>query len=63
MAISPLTGRFPRDFELLPGSRFVLVGHKLSNEVACYAFDPASGTLTREPGTYPVHRPTCILAG
>ncbi len=63
MAISPLTGRFPRDFELLPGSRFVIVGHKLSDEVACYAFDPASGALARQPGTYPVHRPTCIVAG
>ena len=63
MAISPLTGRFPRDFELLPGSRFVIVGHKLSDEVACYAFDPASGAITRQPGTYPVHRPTCIVAG
>ena len=63
MAISPLTGRFPRDFELLPGSAFALVGHKLSNEVACYAFDAASGTFTRGAGTYPVYRPTCILAG
>lgn len=63
LAISPLTGSFPRDFELLPDGRTLLVGHKLSNEIVCYAFDPASGAITRQPGTYPVHRPTCIVAG
>ena len=46
-----------------PDGRTLLVGHKLSNEIACYAFDPASGAITRQPGTYPVHRPTCIVAG
>ena len=62
IAISPLTGSFPRDFEFLPGGRFLLAGHKRSNEIGCYAFDPASGTLTRAAGTYPIHRPTCIVS-
>lgn len=62
-AISPLTGSFPRDFELLPDGRTLLVGHKRSNEIACYDFDAATGAITRQPGTYPAYRPTCIVAG
>jgi len=62
MAISALTGPFPRDFELLPGGKFALVGHKLADEVACYAFDAASGSFTRAAATHPTYRPTCIVA-
>jgi 6-phosphogluconolactonase (cycloisomerase 2 family) len=58
-----LTGSFPRDFAFVPGSNLLLVGHKRSNEVAVYAFDPATGVITRRDGTYAVHRPTCIVFG
>lgn len=63
LAVSPLTGSFPRDFAFVPGSNLLLVGHKRSNEVAAYAFDPATGAITRRDGTYAVHRPTCIVFG
>ncbi len=62
-AISPLTGRFPRDFEFAPGGRIALVGHKLSNEVAAYAFDAATGRLSPLPGVCEAHRPLCIKFG
>jgi 6-phosphogluconolactonase len=61
LTVSPLTGSFPRDFAFIPGSNLLLVGHKRSDEVAVYAFDPATGAITRRDGTYAVHRPTCIL--
>ncbi len=63
LAISPLTGRFPRDFELAPGGRIMLAGHKLSDEIAAYALDAATGGFTPLPGVYRLHRPTCIKFG
>lgn len=58
--VSRLTGRFPRDFVFVPGSRFLLVGHKLSNELAVYAFDDRNGLVTRMAGTYRMDRPLAI---
>ncbi|MDD5704286.1 MAG: lactonase family protein [Kiritimatiellae bacterium] len=63
MAVSPLTGRFPRDFQFAPGGSVALVGHELSHEIAAYAFDPAGGGLTPLPSRYAMHRPTCIKFG
>ena len=48
--ISGLGGRFPRDFEFSPDGRFVVAGHKLSNEIAVYAFDHESGRLAQAGG-------------
>lgn len=48
-AISPLEGHFPRDFTFSPDGRFVVVGHKLSNEIAVYSFDARTGALSRVP--------------
>lgn len=51
--IAPLKGRFPRDFQLLPGENFMVVGHKMSDEIQIYRFDRAGCTL--EAVGAPIH--------
>ena len=58
--ISPLTGHFPRDFAFVPGTEFVLCCHKLSDELALYRFDSATGKLSRLPATLAMERPLAI---
>ncbi len=59
-AISFLTGHFPRDFAFVPGTDYVLCGHKLSDELALYRFDAATGLLARLPATLALERPLAI---
>ena len=58
--VAKLTGKFPRDFELMPGEKFMVVGHKMSNEIQVYRFDRAACTL--EPVGEPIAawRPLCF---
>ena len=58
--IAKLRGRFPRDFELMPGEKFMVVGHKMSDEVQVYRFD--RGCCTLEPIGEPlaIWRPLCF---
>ncbi len=58
--VAKLTGKFPRDFELMPGEKFMVVGHKMSNEIQVYAFDRASCTLTPVGAPIPCWRPLCF---
>lgn len=58
--IAKLAGKFPRDFELMPGERFMLVGHKMSDEIVSYAFDRRRATLKPVFGPLSVHRPLCF---
>ena len=58
--IAPLKGRFPRDFELMPGERFMVVGHKMSDEIQVYSFDRAKCTLAPVGDPIPCHRPLCF---
>ena len=58
--IAKLTGKFPRDFELMPGEKFMVVGHKMSNEIQVYAFDRAACTLTPVESPIPAWRPLCF---
>jgi 6-phosphogluconolactonase (cycloisomerase 2 family) len=55
-----LKGKFPRDFELMPGEKFMVVGHKMSDEIQIYRFDRATCTL--EPVGEPIkaYRPLCF---
>lgn len=50
--LAMLGGPFPRDFELLPGEKFMIVGHKRGNEIQMYRFD--RGACTLEPAGEPV---------
>ena len=58
--IAKLTGKFPRDFELMPGEKFMVVGHKMSNEIRIYRFDRAACTLTPVGEPIAVWRPLCF---
>ena len=59
-SISLLTGHFPRDFAFVPGTDFVLCGHKLSDELALYRFNGETGLLARLPATLSMERPLAI---
>ena len=58
--IAKLRGRFPRDFELMPGERFMVVGHKMSNEIQVYRFDRAACTLDPVGEPIAAWRPLCF---
>ena len=61
--VAKLTGRFPRDFELMPGEKFMVVGHKLSDEIQVYRFDRAACTLEPAGAPIPAWRPLCFTFG
>ena len=58
--IAKLTGKFPRDFELMPGEKFMVVGHKMSNEIQVYAFDREKCELKPVGEPIPCWRPLCF---
>ena len=58
--IAKLRGKFPRDFELMPGEKFMVVGHKMSNEIQVYRFDRAVCTLEPVGEPIPCWRPLCF---
>ena len=61
--IAKLTGKFPRDFELMPGEKFMVVGHKMSNEIQVYRFDRAACALEPVGEPIPCWRPLCFKFG
>ena len=61
--IAKLTGKFPRDFELMPGEKFMVVGHKMSDEIQVYRFDRATCGLTPVGAAIPTWRPLCFKFG
>ena len=58
--VAKLTGRFPRDFALMPGERFMVVGHKMSDEIQVYRFDRTACTLEPAGAPIPCWRPLCF---
>jgi len=63
LAISKLAGKSPRDFEFMPGEKFLLAGHENSNELMSYAFDRATGKLSPAHGPYGMCRPVYVKFG
>jgi 6-phosphogluconolactonase len=55
-----LTGSFPRDFELMPGEKFMVVGLKMSNEIQVYAFDRENCSLKKTGAPIPCFKPLCF---
>ena len=58
--VSAVDGIFPRDFELTPDERFVIVGHKRSDEVCMYRFDRNAFTLTPAGERIRIWKPLCF---
>ncbi len=58
--VAKLTGKFPRDFALMPGEKFMVVGHKMSDEIQVYRFDRAACTLVPAGAPIPCWRPLCF---
>ena len=58
--IAKLRGKFPRDFELMPGEKFMVVGHKMSDEIQVYRFDRAACTLEPVDDPIAAWRPLCF---
>ena len=58
--VAKLTGRFPRDFALLPGERFVVVGHKMSDEIQVYRLYRDAAALAPVGAPIPCWRPLCF---
>ena len=58
--VAKLTGVFPRDFELMPGERFMVVGHKRSDEIRIYRFDRGTCSLTPVGEPIPCWKPLCF---
>jgi 6-phosphogluconolactonase len=63
LAISKLVGKFPRDFEFMPGGKFILLGHETSNELFSYAYDATTGKLEPAHGPYALNRPVYVKFG
>jgi len=58
--VAKLTGSFPRDFELLPGEKFMVVGHKRSDAIQIYRFDRDACTLMPVGEAIPCWKPLCF---
>jgi 6-phosphogluconolactonase len=63
LAITKLAGQSPRDFEFMPGEKFILAGHENSNGLMSYAFDHATGVLTPAHGPFELYRPVYVKFG
>ena len=58
--IAKVNGKFPRDFELMPGEKFMVVGHKMSDEIQVYRFDRKNCTLVACGAPIAAYRPLCF---
>ena len=58
--VAPVDGVFPRDFALMPDEKFMIVGHKRSNETCMYRFDGKACTLTPVGNRIEMWNPLCF---
>jgi 6-phosphogluconolactonase len=63
MKVSKLTGKFPRDFELVPGEKFITVGYETSHGFQVYAVDYTTGKLTPIAKPLGAYKPVCFVFG
>ena len=47
----------------MPGEKFMVVGHKMSDEIQVYAFDRTACTLAAVGAPIPAWRPLCFKFG
>ena len=58
--IAKLSGRSPRDFELMPGDNFVIVGYELDDGIQSYRLDRKDFTLTPVGDVVKAWHPVCF---
>ena len=58
--IAKLSGRSPRDFELMPDDNFVIVGYELDDGIQSYRFDRNDFTLTPVSDVVKAWHPVCF---
>jgi len=61
--IAKLDGSFPRDFELMPGERFMVVGYELSDAIRIFRFDRERFALTPVGAPIAAWHPLCFSFG
>jgi len=61
--IAKLCGRSPRDFALMPGERFLVVGHELDDEIQAYRIDWETFSLTPVGKPLAAWHPVCVAFG
>ena len=59
--VAAVDGVFPRDFELTPDEKHVIVGHKRSNEVCMYRFNRSAYSLELVGKRIEIWNPLCFL--
>jgi len=63
MAITRLTAPQPRDFEFMPGEKFMLAGSQAGNSLQVYSYDKQTGGFQPVHQPYTVHKPVCVKFG
>jgi 6-phosphogluconolactonase len=63
MNISELLAPQPRDFEFMPGEKFVLVGSQTGNLLQSYSYDHQNGRFQPVHKPHTVHKPVCVKFG
>ncbi len=61
--IEPVRGSWPRNFNLDPTGKWLVVAGRDSNTLSVFAIDPSSGELSYSGHTAPVPNPICVLFG
>ena len=61
--IAKLSGPSPRDFELMPGDDYVIVGYELDDGIQSYRFDRKDFTLTPVGDVVKAWHPVCFKFG
>ncbi|NLG15533.1 MAG: lactonase family protein [Lentisphaerae bacterium] len=63
LAINPTLGRGPRDFELTPNEKFVVVAHQYTDNMVVFAFDRQTGEMKPVGKQLIVPKGVCVKFG
>jgi len=55
-------GKSPRDFNFLPGGKLFAVANETTNNLVIFAYDPASGQLTKTKQEFALPNPLCVFS-
>ncbi|MEZ5043952.1 MAG: lactonase family protein [Saprospiraceae bacterium] len=60
LGVQSVNGSFPRDFEIDPSGKFLLVANQKSNNVVVYTINLETGTLEETELDYEINTPVCL---